>query len=93
MRKGAKAAFGAPTLISTKDPGYLVSEKGVDCTLLGSTLVRYNAKGALIPGAYQVSSITVLWDDGTVDIYGDAVHGQDAKRIRDGKAANIDVTF
>ena len=88
VEKGELTFRPAPAL-----PGYLVSADGVDCTLLGKTKVHYAAQGALIPGGYTVSAITVHWADGTADSYQDAVSGQAAERIRNGEAASIEVTF
>lgn len=75
-------------------PAYLVDENGVDCALLGATTVHYAASAELIPGTYTVREIKVQWLDGTTEIFAsDKVTGEPARRIRDRKAARIDVAF
>ncbi len=75
-------------------PGYLVDENGVDCTLLGSTRVHYDAREAVIPGKDRVREMEVLWKDGTAQRFdGDAVRGAEALRIRAGEAEQITVRF
>jgi len=78
-------------------PSYLIEENGtVEAAFLGETTVVYHTeeKKDYIPGAYQVTECTLVYDDGSRLHMGQArLNGKLARDVRDGRVREMHITL
>ncbi|MBO5303641.1 MAG: hypothetical protein J6A92_06280, partial [Lachnospiraceae bacterium] len=89
MTENGLAVQFAPVL-----PEYLIPEDGmVEAKFIGKTLVTYKfqEKKDYIPGQYEITNISIKWNNGDVTDAGNCICGKDAEAIRNGNAVEIAV--
>lgn len=75
-------------------PEYLIPEDGmVEAKFIGKTLVTYKfqEKKDYIPGQYEITNISIKWNNGDVTDAEGCICGKDAEAIRNGDAVEIAV--
>ena len=73
-------------------PEYLIPEDGmVEAKFIGKTLVTYKfqEKKDYIPGQYEITNISIKWNNGDVTDAEGCICGKDAEAIRNGEAEEI----
>ena len=87
MTENGLAVQFAPVL-----PEYLIPEDGmVEAKFIGKTLVTYKfqEKKDYIPGQYEITNISIKWNNGDVTDAEGCICGKDAEAIRNGEAEEI----
>lgn len=87
MTENGLAVQFAPAL-----PEYLIPEDGmVEAKFIGKTLVTYKfrEKKDYIPGQYEITNISIKWNNGDVTDAEGCICGKDAEAIRNGEAEEI----
>ncbi len=87
MTENELAVQFAPAL-----PEYLIPEDGmVEAKFIGKTLVTYKfrEKKDYIPGQYEITNISIKWNNGDAIDAGNCICGKDAEAVRNGEAAEI----